>query len=181
MFFRTTVIAALLAAPSVLGATLGKRDHSIVFHNNCPNKITPMLHAVDGSFKALKELGHGESVSTSVPEGVRLAFLPLFASPELTRTQWHAGRAFGQDGKCSKPDGDHCTLLECDFSNPGFRQCNLSRVSGYNIPMGFSFDAPGCGSNRCASASCGGDQAFSTENNGGKSLRQCNNANVGMQ
>jgi hypothetical protein len=54
---------------------------------------------------------------------------------------------FGQTGQCSQPDGAGCTLLECDFSNPSFRQCNLSRVSGFNVPMGFSFDASNCGSN----------------------------------
>jgi hypothetical protein len=58
-----------------------------------------------------------------------------------------SGRVFGQTGSCSKPDGTGCTLLECDFSNPSFRQCNLSRVSGFNVPMGFSFDAGNCGSN----------------------------------
>jgi hypothetical protein len=39
------------------------------------------------------------------------------------------------------------TLLECDFSNPNFRQCNLSLVSGYNVGMSFSFDAGNCGGN----------------------------------
>jgi hypothetical protein len=180
MFFRTAIIAALLAVPSALGASLGKREHTLVFKNNCPNKITPMLHDNGGMFRALKELAHGESVPTSVAEGVCLRRLALFFLL-LTDVQWNAGRMFGQDGKCSKPDGGGCTLLECDFSNPGYRQCNLSLVSGYNIPVGFTFDAPGCGGNRCASATCPATQAFSAATNGGASLRQCNNPNVGIQ
>lgn len=39
------------------------------------------------------------------------------------------------------------TLVECDFSTTNFRQCNLSRVSGFNVPMGFQYDAPDCGGN----------------------------------
>jgi hypothetical protein len=110
-----------------------------------------MLHAVDGSFKALNALGHGQKASTSVPEAVRVRQPQLDSTADLGRTQWHAGRAFGQTGKCSQPDGNGCTLLECDFSNPGFRQCNLSRVSGFNIPMGFQFNGAGCGGDRwCA-------------------------------
>jgi hypothetical protein len=73
---------------------------------------------------------------------------------------------FGQTGQCSQPDGagwsvillyaahptlsddEVCsTLLECDFSNPSYRQCNLSRVSGYNVGMGFSFDTSSCSGN----------------------------------
>jgi hypothetical protein len=95
--------------------------------------------------------------------------------------QWLSGRAFGQTGQCSQPDGAGCTLLECDFSTTNFRQCNLSRVSGYNIPMGFSFDDGSCGGNRCSGPNCVSSAAFSTPTNGGASLRQCNTPNVGMQ
>jgi hypothetical protein len=75
----------------------------------------------------------------------------------------------------------YSTLLECDFSNPSYRQCNLSRVSGYNVGMSFSFDTSSCSGNSCESSSCGGSQAFSTPTNGGASLRQCNVGGVGMQ
>jgi hypothetical protein len=53
-----------------------------------------------------------------------------------------------QEHPCTtSDDGIFSTLLECDFSNPSFRQCNLSRVSGYNVGMSFSFDAGDCGGN----------------------------------
>jgi hypothetical protein len=96
-------------------------------------------------------------------------------------TQWLSGRAFGQTGQCSQPDGTGCTLFECDFSTPNFRQCNLSRVSGFNIPMGFSFDDAACGGNFCNGPGCDGNAAFSNPTDGGPSLRQCNNPGVGMQ
>jgi hypothetical protein len=73
------------------------------------------------------------------------------------------------------------TLLECDFSNPSYRQCDLSRIDGFNVGMSFSFDSGSCGGNSCSNNGCDGNAAFSTPTNGYNSLRQCNVANVGMQ
>jgi hypothetical protein len=47
--------------------------------------------------------------------------------------------------------------------------------------MSFSFDDLACGGNTCADGNCDGNAAFSDATNGGPSLRQCNDANVGMQ
>jgi hypothetical protein len=126
--------------------------------------VTPMLTSHNGPFIQLRQLNAGgDSVQTGVPDG------------------WAAGRAFGQNGKCSQPDGTGCTLVECDFQTSDFRQCNISRVSGFNIPAAFAFENGSCGSNRCGDANCDGNAAFSTADNGGPSLRQCNVPSVGIR
>ncbi|KAG8856735.1 hypothetical protein FRB96_006238, partial [Tulasnella sp. 330] len=51
---------------------------------------------------------------------------------------------FGESGECPGADGPGCTRLECDFSNPSFQQCNLSRVAGFSIPLAWSWTDPGC-------------------------------------
>ncbi|KZV88958.1 hypothetical protein EXIGLDRAFT_161362 [Exidia glandulosa HHB12029] len=139
-----------------------KRAHHIKFVNKCSKTIRPAFHAVDGTSRYMKALKKGQSTSTTIAEGKK------------------AWRVFGQTGGCSYPDGNKCTLLECSFENAKFRQCNISRVSGYNVGMSFSWSDKKCKGNSCLKKSCDGAHAFSNPTNGGKSLRQCNTPNVGM-
>ncbi|KAH7096958.1 hypothetical protein BKA62DRAFT_774689 [Auriculariales sp. MPI-PUGE-AT-0066] len=158
-----TVVAAL--ASSVLAApSLGKRDHHITITNRCQSRsVTPVYHDVGGTSYNMQTLNPNESTETSVGE---------------SQLAW---RIWGEDGKgCGWPDGGGCLLLECSFDNADFRQCNLSRVDGFNMGIEFGFDDPGCSGNQCLHGDCGGDQAFSDPTNGGPSLRQCNTPNVGM-
>ncbi|KAJ7083280.1 hypothetical protein C8R43DRAFT_1052160 [Mycena crocata] len=153
-------IIQLVAAASL--AVVASADHLVTFRNTCGRSITPVYHTGDGTTRTLATIGNGGSTSTVVPEG---------------QAAW---RAFGQTGTCSMPDGAGCLLLECSFDNPNFRQCNLSRVDGFNVGMTFSFSDGGCAGNNCLTNTCDGNHAFSTPTNGGPSLRQCNTPNVGM-
>ncbi|KAJ7449231.1 hypothetical protein FB451DRAFT_1287872 [Mycena latifolia] len=154
----------LLQLVSVVAlAAVANADHLITFHNRCASKtITPAFHAADGTSRYMPAIGNGGTTTTTVAEA---------------KAAW---RMFGQTGSCSYPDGVGCTLLECSFDNPSFRQCNLSRVSGWNVGMEFSFTDGGCSGNYCLHPTCNGDRAFSTATDGGASIRQCNTPNVGM-
>ncbi|KAJ6499522.1 hypothetical protein C8R47DRAFT_1110997 [Mycena vitilis] len=144
-------------------AIVASADHLITFRNTCASQtITPAFHAADGTSRYMAAIANGGTTTTTVPEA---------------QAAW---RVFGQTGSCSYPDGDACTLLECSFDNASFRQCNLSRVSGYNVGMAFSWSDGSCSGNDCLQSTCDGNHAFSTPDNGGPSLRQCNTPNVGM-
>ncbi|KZV86622.1 hypothetical protein EXIGLDRAFT_840610 [Exidia glandulosa HHB12029] len=165
MRFEIALPVALALAPAVLAnpAPLQKRDHLITFKNRCGSKtITPAFHAADGTSRYMAALGPGGSTTTTVLEA---------------KAAW---RVFGQTGQCSYPDGAGCTLLECSFDNAAFRQCNLSRVDGFNVGIEFSWSDSSCAGNYCLHNTCDGNRAFSTPTNGGASLRQCNTPNVGM-
>jgi hypothetical protein len=73
LFIALATLSSTLAAPT----QLSKRNHQIVFTNNCAQKVTPMLTSTGGPFIKLRELAKGGSVSTSVPEGVRTFVYPL--------------------------------------------------------------------------------------------------------
>ncbi|KAJ7082820.1 hypothetical protein C8R43DRAFT_322754 [Mycena crocata] len=149
----------LVAAASL--AVVASANHLITFRNTCNRNITPIYHD-NGNTRTLATIGNGGVTTTVVGE---------------TQGAW---RAYGQTGSCAFPDGGGCLLLECSFDNANFRQCNLSRVDGFNVGMSFSFSDGGCGGNNCLTNTCDGNHAFSTPTNGGPSLRQCNTPNVGM-
>ncbi|KAG8993764.1 hypothetical protein FRB94_006623 [Tulasnella sp. JGI-2019a] len=86
---------------------------------------------------------------------------------------------FGESGECPGVDGPGCTRLECDFSNPAYQQCNLSRVSGFTIPLAWSWTDGSCTGGHCESATASTADCWAPNSNDGSSLRQCNTANVG--
>ncbi|TFK97783.1 thaumatin [Pterulicium gracile] len=156
----TLGLAALLSSTEVLAT------HQIRFTSKCQRTITP------------KWKGNGETK----PQ----AGLALKTGGKYTATvaeKWVAGRAWGADGSCSANDGAKCTLFECTFSNVGFNQCNISRVSGYNVPMAFAWvgEPAGCqGGKRCMSSSCPNTVAWLPPDSCNGCLSQCNTAGVDM-
>ncbi|TFK97830.1 hypothetical protein BDV98DRAFT_596339 [Pterulicium gracile] len=126
------------------------------------------------------------SVEVFAAHEIRFKSLPLKTGGTFTATvpeKWVSARAWGQDGSCSVNDGASCTLFECTFSNVGFNQCNISRVSGYNVPVAFSWvNSPaGCQSGKkCSSSSCPDTTAWFPPDSCNGCLSQCNKASVGM-
>ncbi|KAJ7890115.1 hypothetical protein B0H14DRAFT_2690604 [Mycena olivaceomarginata] len=151
-------LLSVVAAASL--AAIASADHLVTVKNTCASKrITPIFHAGTVT-KTMSAIGNGGVTSIVVPEA---------------QLSW---RIFGQTGTCGSFIGGGCTLLEC--SNPSFRQCNLSRVDGFNVGMTFSFSDGSCAGNNCLTSTCDVNHAFSNPNNGGPSIRQCNTPNVGM-
>jgi hypothetical protein len=69
MFARfATIIAVTLAVVSPAMA-----DHLVTFKNNCGQRVTPMLTNTGGPFVQLASLGQGQTATTIIAEGVRLA------------------------------------------------------------------------------------------------------------
>ncbi|KZV97552.1 hypothetical protein EXIGLDRAFT_764344 [Exidia glandulosa HHB12029] len=157
-FFRFVLV---LATPVVAASTIRKRDHAITYVNHCGSRLTPVFDA-GGKTTHAAAIGPGSSTRLTVAEG---------------KAGW---RSYAQTGGCIEPDGGNCTLLECSFDNPAFRQCDISRVDGFNVGITFTFSDPGCAGNHCLSKTCPPAQAFSNATNGGPSIRQCNTPNVGM-
>ncbi|TFL02810.1 hypothetical protein BDV98DRAFT_564874 [Pterulicium gracile] len=150
---------AFASFTQVLGA------HEIRFRNNCNKNITPRWKAGSGATSTGKVMAAKTTWSTSVPE------------------KWVAGRAWGNDGKCNNADGAGCTLFECTFSNVGYNQCNISRVSGYNVGMSFSWINPGAGcqgGKKCSTSNCPNTGAWLPPDSCNGCLSQCNKASVGM-
>ncbi|KAH8923703.1 hypothetical protein BT69DRAFT_909466 [Atractiella rhizophila] len=87
---------------------------------------------------------------------------------------------FGESGECPGNDGPGCTRLECDFSNPNFQQCNLSRVAGWSIPLAWSWSNGGCTGGHCPSPSSGPADCWVPGVDDGRSIRQCNTPGVGI-
>jgi hypothetical protein len=68
MFSRiSAVVAVALAVVSPAMA-----DHLFTITNNCAQTITPSLTNTGGPFIQLAAIGRGGTVTTSVPEGVRV-------------------------------------------------------------------------------------------------------------
>ncbi|KAJ7320809.1 hypothetical protein DFH08DRAFT_970528 [Mycena albidolilacea] len=150
-------------------AAVTSADHLITFHNRCASKtITPAFHAADGTSRYMPAISNGGTTTTTVAEA---------------KATW---RIFGQTGTCGYPDGEYTVVADASClsaassSNPAFRQCNLSRVDGFNVGIEFAWSDASCAGNYCLHSTCNGDRAFSTATNGGASLRQCNTPNVGM-
>ncbi|KAJ6574227.1 hypothetical protein B0H19DRAFT_1230279 [Mycena capillaripes] len=153
-------LLSIVAAASI--AAVASADHLVTVKNRCASKtITPIFHAGTVT-TTMAAIGNGGVTSIVVAEA---------------QLSW---RIFGQTGTCALPDGGGCTLLECSFDNPSFRQCNVSRVDGFNVGMEFSWSDGGCAGNNCLQSTCDPTHAFSTPDNGGASIRQCNTPNVGM-
>ncbi|KAH8930289.1 hypothetical protein BT69DRAFT_1328091 [Atractiella rhizophila] len=87
---------------------------------------------------------------------------------------------FGESGECPGDDGPGCTRLECDFHDPNFQQCNLSRVAGWSIPLAWSWSDGGCTGGHCPSPSSGPADCWVPGVDDGRSLRQCNTPSVGI-
>ncbi|TFK97831.1 thaumatin [Pterulicium gracile] len=156
----TVLLVALASSLEVFAA------HEIRFKNLCSRTITP------------KWKGNG-ATSPSVGPALKTGGTHTASVAE----KWVAGRAWGHDGSCSANDGAKCTLFECTFSNVGFNQCNISRVSGYNVPMAFSWvgSPSGCqGGKKCSSSTCPNTQAWLPPDSCNGCLSQCNKASVGM-
>ncbi|KAJ7694812.1 hypothetical protein B0H17DRAFT_1198969 [Mycena rosella] len=148
-------------------AAVATPDHLVTFKNRCASQtITPAFHAADGTSRYMAAIGNGGTTTTTVAALLGVAHVWADQVVQLSRWQIHYRAG--------------CTLLECNFDNPSFGQCNLSRVSGFNVGMEFSWTDGGCSGNYCLHNTCDGDRAFSTPDNGGPSLRQCNTPNVGM-
>lgn len=163
MFVLKPVAFALLLALGVVA------DHKVTFHNNCPFKVQPMWKRHFNKETRGKVIGPGKKFTTRVPE------------------IWDAGRFFVQDPKktCRMPDGEGCTLLECSFGpeKPRFWQCNISVITGFNVPMKYKFTNKKCNGGRgfaCAKASCPIQDAYRPEGCDG-CLKQCNTAHVGLE
>ncbi|KZV97554.1 hypothetical protein EXIGLDRAFT_764346, partial [Exidia glandulosa HHB12029] len=126
-------LALVLAAPliAVSASIIQKRDHAITYVNNCGSTLTPVYHAADGTTTHAATIGPGGQTGLTVAEG---------------QAAW---RTYAQTGTCTEPDGVGCTLLECSFDNAAFRQCDISRIDGFNVGITFSFSDPGCAGNQC--------------------------------
>ncbi|KAG8695017.1 hypothetical protein FRC08_008115 [Ceratobasidium sp. 394] len=160
MFANTfaLVIIALAAVTSVAA------NHAVSFHNNCGRQIRPIIkNTAKGVTYTGPWLAKGGSSSSSVPEN------------------WPSGIMFGQRNANQGADCPGCTRLECDFASGGYHNCNLSRVSGFTIGMGFAWTAGGCKGAACKTASCPPSDAWVPNKDDGSSLRFCNVANVGLK
>ncbi|KAJ7872299.1 hypothetical protein B0H14DRAFT_3438982 [Mycena olivaceomarginata] len=143
-------------------AAVASADHLITFHNRCASKtITPAFHAADGTSRYMPAIANGGTTTTTVAEA-------------------HGVSSARRERAVIPMASGGCLLLECSFDNPAFRQCNLSRVDGFNVGIEFAWSDASCAGNYCLHSTCNGDRAFSTATNGGASLRQCNTPNVGM-
>ncbi|KZV98585.1 hypothetical protein EXIGLDRAFT_763432 [Exidia glandulosa HHB12029] len=127
-----------------------------------------MFHAGDGTTAAAGTINRGQASAIQIPEN-------------------EGGyRVFAQTGGCRREQLPRwrgiyrCTLLECSDDNPNFRQCDISRIDGYNVGIVFSFTDGSCGGNSCTDPNCGPGNAFSTPTNGGASIRTCNTPGVGI-
>ncbi|KAF8316111.1 hypothetical protein DL93DRAFT_2078360 [Clavulina sp. PMI_390] len=154
MFTKLFVFAA--TAATVMA------QHQVTVYNYCGSAET--AHVKSSAFNYISgALGtNGGSYSVSIP---------ALASSLII---------FGENGDCPGDDGPGCTRLECDFSNPSYQQCNLSRVAGYSIPLAWSWTDGSCTGAHCESSSCPPSDAWNPNSNDGSSLRQCNTANVGV-
>ncbi|KZV88167.1 hypothetical protein EXIGLDRAFT_772964 [Exidia glandulosa HHB12029] len=157
---------ALLVQLFVVGALA---DHQVTFINKCPFNIQPMWKRYFDQETQGNSIATGESFQTSVPE------------------IWDAGRFYVQDplNTCSLPDGDHCTLLECSFGpeNPRFWQCNISVITGFNLPISYKFADPNCTGPHgwaCTTPDCSIQDAYRPEGCDG-CLNQCNTDGVGIE
>jgi hypothetical protein len=161
MQFPSFVTVAFVALASL---TQVSANHELRFKNNCSFNVTPKWKAGSGGLTSGANMSPGSTWSGSVPE------------------TWVAGRVYGQNGRCAEPDGAGCTLFECSFPNNGFNQCNISRVSGYNIGMSFSWiGGSGCqGGKNCNNSNCSNTQAWLPPDSCNGCLSQCNTPNVGM-
>ncbi|TFL05109.1 hypothetical protein BDV98DRAFT_601529 [Pterulicium gracile] len=161
MQLLSLLTAGLVALTSVLPAVA---DHELRFKNNCGFNVTPKWKAGSGGLSSGPSMARGAQWSGWVPE------------------YWVAGRVYGQNGACLEPDGARCTLFECTFNNIGYNQCNISRVSGYNIGMSFSWiGGSGCqGGKNCNNPNCGNNVAWLPPDSCNGCLSQCNTARVGM-
>jgi len=145
-----------------------RADHTITFVNKCPFDVTPMWKDnADGSTNhQASKLGPGKTTSATIPE------------------VWESGRFYAQDphNDCLLPDGARCTLVECNYGpEHNFNQCNLSLVSGFNLPTEFSFTDHSCSGRSCLSGSCPETDAWLVGNPGcNNCLTQCNTVGVGM-
>jgi hypothetical protein len=107
MFTRfATIVAVTLAVVSPAMA-----DHLVTFKNNCGQRVTPMLTNTGGPFVQLASLGQGQTATTIIAEGVRLASLCGMWSKKLTHEfsgtlaacsgrLASAASRMAQDGKC---------------------------------------------------------------------------------
>lgn len=163
-----------LTAAAVLLAVAGgvRADHKVTFKNSCPFAVQPMWKGNnDGAFahKTSAPIPAGGSASASLPE------------------IWESGRIYAQDPakSCAEPDGGNCTLLECSFGkgSPRWWQCNISLVSGYNLPATLKFVGGKEDSCKvaysCLSGSCPMSQAYRVEGCE-QCINQCNTDNVGL-
>jgi hypothetical protein len=66
MFTRLTAVFAI----ALVISTPAMADHVFTIKNNCDKTITPSLTNTGGPFTQLRALKKGETVTTSVPEGV---------------------------------------------------------------------------------------------------------------
>ncbi|KAG8993308.1 hypothetical protein FRB94_001751 [Tulasnella sp. JGI-2019a] len=157
MLFNTrSVVVALTAASAVLA------NHQVTIYNYCGQG--KYGHVKSSAFNYVSGLlGTGGGAYT--------VSIPSLASSLII---------FGESGECPGADGPGCTRLECDFSNPSYQQCNLSRVAGFSIPLAWSWTDGGCTGGHCESASAGPADCWVPGLDNGSSLRQCNTANVGV-
>lgn len=165
---KLSLAAVLLAVQAVWA------DHQVTFKNSCPFALQPM-------WKGNNDGASAHKTSSPIPAGSSATA----TLPEI----WNSGRIFAQDPKksCAEPDGGDCTLLECSFgpSSNGQRwwQCNISLVSGYNVPASLKFvggkeDSCKVGFS-CLSGSCPMSQAYRVEGCT-NCINQCNTDNVGL-
>ncbi|QRV82637.1 hypothetical protein RhiJN_10652 [Ceratobasidium sp. AG-Ba] len=153
-----------LITTALAATTLVTANHNVSFKNNCGQKISPLIkNTANGVTYRGGALSTGGSSSSSVPEN------------------WPSGIILGLRSGDAAPDCPGCTRLECDFSTAGYKNCNLSRVSGYSIPMGFSWTSGSCKGAACKSPTCPPSDAWVPGVDDGSSLRFCNVANVGLQ
>ncbi|KAH7102999.1 hypothetical protein BKA62DRAFT_698274 [Auriculariales sp. MPI-PUGE-AT-0066] len=163
------MIALKPALASLLFALGAMADHQITFVNSCPFQVQPMWKQFFDQETRGDMMDPGARYSASVPE------------------IWQAGRMWFQDSAntCTTPDGANCSLLECSFGpeDPRFWQCNISVITGFNIPIKYKFTDPGCTGPHgwaCADAMCPITDAYRIEGCDG-CLNQCNTGSVGIE
>lgn len=169
MSFVKLSLAAVLLAVQVARA-----DHVVTFKNSCPFPLQPM-------WKGNSDGANAHKTNAPIPAGGSAQAV----LPEI----WNSGRIFAQDPKhsCAEPDGGNCTLWECSFgpSSNGQRwwQCNISLVSGFNVPGTLKFvggkDESCKVAFSCLSGSCPTSQAYRQEGCE-QCINQCNTDNVGL-
>ncbi|KAH7101236.1 hypothetical protein BKA62DRAFT_703986 [Auriculariales sp. MPI-PUGE-AT-0066] len=173
MAFTKPVLFALALVASV------HADHVVQFVNNCPFELTPIYKGghTDGSAHRGPTIAAGGTGSVTLPE------------------VWESGRIYAQDPKhsCAEPDGGNCTLSECnlgaaDANGNLWRQCNISLVSGYNIPTSLSYVGgreDSCSKTfKCLSPTCSSKQAYLTGDGQASCdgcISQCNTSGVGLR
>ncbi|KAG8990064.1 hypothetical protein FRB94_004017 [Tulasnella sp. JGI-2019a] len=121
MLFGIKSIVLAFSAVSTVFA-----DHQVTIYNYC--ELPKYRHIESPAFNDVSGLigVNGGFYNVSIPSLVSSVII------------------FGESGECPGIDGPGCTRLECDFSNPSYQHCNLSRADGFSIPLAWTWTDGSC-------------------------------------